>query len=383
MSKKDFYELLEVPRDADDKALKAAYRKKAMKYHPDRNPGDDAAEGKFKEVNEAYDVLKDADKRAAYDQYGHAAFEGGGGGGRGGFSGGEGFDFGDIFEEFFGGGGGGGGRRRRGPGGQSSQRGSDLRYNMDISLEESYTGKSAKITIPTSEGCGTCGGTGAEAGSQPEVCNTCGGHGKVRASQGFFMVERTCHTCGGQGMTIKNPCRPCSGTGRVSKDKTLEVTIPKGVEDGTRLRIGGSGEAGLRGGHPGDLYIFLTVKTHPIFKRDAEMLFCEVPIPMTTAVLGGKIEVPTIGGGRVSVKIPEGTQSGRQFRLRGKGMPALNSGGYVGDMILEAAVETPTNLSKKQKQLLKEFADECGENTSPNTKGFFDKVKNIFGDLAD
>ncbi|WND03654.1 molecular chaperone DnaJ [Temperatibacter marinus] len=380
MSKKDFYELLEVDRSADDKTLKSAYRKKAMKYHPDRNPGDEEAEAKFKEINEAYDVLKDAEKRAAYDQYGHAAFEGGMGGGRGGFGGQEGFDFGDIFEEFFGGGMGGGGRRRRGPGGQSATRGSDLRYNMEISLEDAFSGKQEQITVPTSESCGECSGSGAEKGSQPEVCGTCGGHGKVRASQGFFMVERTCHSCGGQGMIIKNPCRPCSGAGRISKEKTLEVNIPKGVEDGTRLRIGGSGEAGLRGGPTGDLYIFLSVQPHQIFKRDAEMLFCEVPIPMTTAALGGKIEVPTIGGGRVSVKVPEGTQSGRQFRLRGKGMPALNSGGFVGDMILEAAVETPTNLSSAQREILEEFAREGGDEVSPQTKGFFDKVKDLFVD---
>lgn len=383
MSKKDFYELLGVDKNADDKALKSAYRKKAMKYHPDRNPDDAEAEAKFKEVNEAYDVLKDADKRAAYDQYGHAAFEGGmGGQGGPGGMGGAGFDFGDIFEEFFGGGGGmgGGGRRRRGPGGQSAQRGADLRYDMEITLEEAFTGKSEQITVPTSESCGDCNGSGAEKGSAPEVCGTCGGHGKVRASQGFFMVERTCHTCGGQGMTIKNPCRTCSGAGRVQKEKTLEVSVPKGVEDGTRLRIGGSGEAGVRGGPPGDLYIFLSVKSHPIFKRDGEMLYCQVPLPMTTAALGGKIEVPTIGGGRVSVKVPAGTQSGRQFRLRGKGMPALNSGGYVGDMILEAAVETPTNLSKKQRELLEEFAAEGGDSVSPQTKGFFDKVKDIFAD---
>lgn len=386
MSKKDFYELLEVDRGADDKALKSAYRKKAMKYHPDRNPGDATAEARFKEINEAYDILKDPDKRAAYDQYGHAAFEGGAGGqgGFGGRGGPEGFDFGDIFEEFFGGagaqGGFGGGRRRRGPGGQSATRGADLRYNMEITLEEAFTGKSEQVTIPTSESCGDCGGSGAEKGSQPEVCGTCGGHGKVRASQGFFMVERTCPTCGGQGTIIKNPCRSCSGTGRVTKDKTLEVTIPKGVEDGTRLRISGAGEAGLRGGPSGDLYIFLTIKSHPIFKRDSEMLFCEVPIPMTKAALGGKIEVPTIGGGRVSVKIPEGTQSGRQFRLRGKGMPALNSGGYVGDMILEAHVETPSNLTARQRELLEEFAAECGDDVSPESKGFFDKVKDIFAD---
>ena len=380
MSKKDYYEQLGVDNGVDAKALKSAYRKLAMKYHPDKNQGDDTAEAKFKEISEAYEVLKDDDKRAAYDRYGHAAFENGG---QGGGQQGGGFDFGDIFEDFFGDAAGGGrGRSRRGPGGQSATRGADLRYNMEISLDDAYTGKLEKITVPTSEACGDCTGTGAAKGSKPTVCGGCGGAGKVRANQGFFMVERTCPTCKGQGHIISNPCKPCHGQGRVQKDKSLEVNIPKGVEDGTRLRITGGGEAGLRGGPSGDLYIFLSMKAHSIFKRDADMLYCQVPIPMTTAVLGGQIEVPTIGGGRARIKIPAGTQGGRQFRLRGKGMPELN-GGYTGDMIIEAAVETPVNLTSHQKELLEEFVAEGGDSISPRSEGFFSKVKDLWEDLTE
>jgi len=379
MSKQDYYELLGVKKGADENTLKKAFRKAAMQYHPDRNPGDAEAEKKFKEMGEAYDVLKDPQKRAAYDQYGHAAFENGMGGGGG--RGGGGFDFSDVFEEFFGDFMGGGGRRRGG-GGQQAGRGNDLRFNMEITLEDAYNGKSDKITVPTSVSCEPCSGSGAAPGSKPEVCDTCGGHGKVRANQGFFMVERTCPKCQGAGHVITNPCKSCHGAGRVNKKKTLQVKIPKGVEEGTRIRLASEGEAGARGGPAGDLYIFLTIKPHGLFKRDGDMLYCQVPIPMATATLGGQIEVPTIEGKRARIKIPEGTQSGRQFRLRGKGMPELN-GGFIGDMIIETVVETPVNLTKKQRDLLEEFAAEGGDNISPRSEGFFSKVKDIWEDLTD
>ncbi|WP_262692416.1 molecular chaperone DnaJ [Kordiimonas aestuarii] len=382
MSKQDYYELLGVAKDADAATLKKAFRKQAMQYHPDKNPGDAAAEQKFKDIGEAYDVLKDPEKRAAYDRYGHAAFEHGmGGGGRGGH-GGAGFDFSDVFEEFFGDFmGGGGGRRRRG-GAQGGGRGNDLRFNMEISLEDAYRGKEDKIRVPTSVGCDPCGGSGAEPGSQPEVCSTCGGAGKVRASQGFFMVERTCPTCHGNGSVITNPCKSCGGAGRVRKEKTLQVKIPQGVEEGTRIRLAGEGEAGTRGAPPGDLYIFLSIKPHPLFKRDGDMLYCQVPIPMATATLGGDIEVPTIEGKRARIKVPQGTQSGRQFRLRGKGMPELN-GGFTGDMIIETLVETPMNLTKRQRELMEEFAEESGDDVSPRSEGFFSKVKELWDDLTE
>lgn len=379
MSKRDYYETLGVDKGADEKALKSAFRKLAMQYHPDKNPGDEEAEQKFKEIGEAYEVLKDADKRAAYDRFGHAAFEGGmGGGGRGGQHAG-GFDFSDIFDEFFGDvmGGRRGGGGRRGPG-----RGSDLRFDLEISLEDAFAGKETTVKVPTSKSCEACDGTGAEPGSKPETCGTCHGHGKIRATQGFFTVERTCPTCGGEGMIIKNPCRVCSGAGRVHSEQMHKITIPAGVEDGTRLRLAGKGEAGMRGGPPGDLYIFMSIRPHELFKRDQEILFCQVPIPMTTAALGGTIEVPAIGGGRVRIKIPEGTQSGRQFRLKGKGMPVLN-GGYTGDMIVETQVEIPTGLSKKQRDLLEEFAEDAGDSVSPRSEGFFSRVKELWDDLTD
>ena len=380
MSKQDYYELLNVARDADAAALKKAFRKLAMQYHPDRNPGDEVAEKKFKEIGEAYEALKDPEKRAAYDRYGHAAFEGGMGG-AGGQGAGGGFDFSDVFDEFFGDFMGGGGRGRRGRA-NGAQRGNDIRYNMEISLEDAFAGKQDQINVQTTVPCEPCQGSGAEPGSSPETCDTCGGHGKVRAQQGFFMVERTCPKCQGQGRVILSPCKACSGAGRQRKEKKLSVKIPQGVDDGQRIRLTGEGEAGARGGPAGDLYIFLTVKPHAFFKRDAEMLYCQVPIPMTTAILGGQIEVPTIGGGRARIKIPAGTQSQRQFRLRGKGMPQLN-GGYTGDMIIETSVETPVNLTKRQKELIGEFAETGGENTSPRSEGFFSKVKDFWEDLTE
>jgi len=381
MSKRDYYDVLGVGKSADADELKKAYRKLAMKHHPDRNQDDKDAEQKFKELNEAYEVLKDEQKRAAYDRFGHAAFEGGGpGAGGGGFGGAGGFS--DIFEEMFGEFMG-GGRRGGGGGGRSSTRGADLRYNMEISLEDAFAGKRTTVHVPTSVSCDTCSGSGAKAGTQPKACTTCGGVGRVRAQQGFFTIERTCPACGGQGKVISDPCGDCGGAGRVRRDKTLEVTIPAGVEDGTRIRLAGEGEAGLRGGPPGDLYIFLSVAAHRLFHREGANIQCRVPIPMTTASLGGSIEVPSIDGGRAKVTIPAGTQTGNQFRLRGKGMSVLRSTAR-GDMFIQAVVETPVNLTKRQRELLEEFAKEAGDDsTSPESHGFFKKVKEFFEDLTE
>jgi molecular chaperone DnaJ len=373
MSKQDYYETLGVERSADPDALKKAYRKLAMQYHPDRNQGNDEAEHRFKEINEAYDILRDEQKRAAYDRYGHAAFENGNGGmGGGGFSEGS---FANIFDDLFGDFMGGG---QRGSG--RNTRGADLRYNMEITLEEAFAGKQANIQVTTSAQCEPCSGSGAAAGSKPELCKSCGGHGKIRSQQGFFMVERPCPTCHGNGQVLTNPCKSCGGQGRVQKEKNLAVKIPKGVEDGNRIRLSGEGEAGVRGGQPGDLYIFLSVTEHRLFQRDGSTIYCAVPIPMTTAALGGDIEVPTIGGGRARVSIKQGTQTGTQFRLRGKGMPVLNSA-QVGAMIIEASVETPVNLTKRQEELLREFVDGDSGKTSPNSEGFFSRVKEFFGDI--
>ena len=382
MAKQDFYETLGVARGADAYDLKKAYRKLAMKYHPDRNAGDAGAEQKFKEISEAYDVLKDDQKRAAYDQFGHAAFEGGGPGGAraGGFDFGSGFA--DIFDEMFGDFVGGGGRRQ-GRGGP--QRGGDLRYNMEISLDDAFKGRETRIKVPTSVRCETCTGSGAAPGSHPSTCSMCQGRGKVRSQQGFFTVERTCPTCNGLGQVIANPCRDCSGSGRSRKEKTLAVTIPQGVEDGTRIRLTGEGEAGMQGAPGGDLYIFVTVKPHRIFQRDGANIFCEVPLPMTTASLGGSVEVPTIEGKRAKVTIPAGTQHGHQFRLRGKGMTGLHGRGR-GDMYIEIQVETPVNLSTRQKELLDEFQSgggSGGKPTSPQSEGFFTRVKELWEDLTD
>jgi len=380
MSKRDFYEVLGVSRGASADELKKAYRKLAMQYHPDRNPDDETAAEKFREINEAYDVLKDDQKRSAYDRYGHAAFENNGGGGAGGFGfGGGAGGFSDLFEEMFGEFMGGGRR-----GGQSNARGADLRYNMDISLEEAFGGKSATITVPTSSQCEDCKGTGGKNGSQPTACGTCHGAGKVRMQQGFFTIERTCPSCQGMGKVIKDPCPKCGGSGRTRKEKTLSVNIPAGVEDGTRIRLNGEGEAGMRGAPPGDLYLFLSISPHRLFQRDGANIYCKVPIPMVTAALGGMIDVPTIEGTMTKVTIPPGTQTGNQFRLKGKGMSVLRSQAR-GDMFIQATVETPVNLTKRQQELLKEFA-EAGDSDSkhnPESHGFFAKVKDLWKDLTE
>jgi molecular chaperone DnaJ len=377
----DYYVLLGVGRDADDKALKAAFRKMAIQFHPDKNPGNPEAEAKFKQVNEAYSILSDVEKRAAYDRYGKAAFQGGNGGGAGfeGFGG----AFSDIFEDLFGDFmGGGGGRGRGGNARNRPARGSDLRYNLEVSLEEAYKGKTATINVPTTMSCEPCSGSGAEPGSKPQGCTTCNGAGKVRQAQGFFVVERTCPACGGTGQTISSPCKKCRGAGRVEKERTLQVNIPAGVDDGTRIRLSNEGEGGARGGPPGDLYIFIVLKPHGLFERENTSLFCSAPVPMTTAALGGEIEVPTLDGQRTSVKIPAGSQTGRQFRLRGKGMPALNGAGF-GDLIIQVNVEIPINLSRRQRELLEEFrTGQTGEN-APESAGFFSKIKDWFESAAE
>jgi molecular chaperone DnaJ len=376
MAKRDFYETLGVSRGASDAELKSAFRKAAMQCHPDRNPGDKASEIRFKEINEAYQTLSDAQKRAAYDRFGHAAFENGGGGG-GGFGMGEGFasSMADIFDDLFGDV---TGRRGRSSG---RERGSDLRYNMEISLEEAFSGKTASLKVPTSVTCEACSGSGAKPGSKPKTCATCGGHGRVRAQQGFFAIERTCPTCQGRGEMIDNPCSACNGAGRVSRERTLSVNIPAGVEDGTRIRLASEGEAGMRGGPPGDLYIFLAIKPHPFFQRDGADLYCRVPISMVQAALGGEIGVHTLDGGESKVKIPEGTQSGRQFKIRGKGMPVLRARDF-GDLYIQANVETPQNLTRRQRELLAEFDAESSTRTQPEASGFIARMKEFFENLG-
>jgi molecular chaperone DnaJ len=375
MAKRDFYEILGVPRTASAEELKKAYRSKAKELHPDRNSDNPQAEAQFKEVNEAYDTLKDADKKAAYDRFGHAAFEGGrgpggGGAGQGDFASAFSDVFEDLFGDFMGGRGGAGGGRSR------AQRGSDLRYNLRVSLEDAYGGIQKTINVPASVACEVCRGTGAEGGAEPVTCPTCSGMGKVRAQQGFFTVERTCPTCAGMGQIIKNPCRACGGAGRIEKERALSVNIPAGVETGTRIRLAGEGEAGLRGGPTGDLYIFIEVKDHPIFQRDGVHLFCRVPVSITAAALGGEVEVPTIDGGKSRVKVPAGSQTGKQMRLRAKGMPALRGGGS-GDMLIELAVETPVNLTGRQRELLREF-EKLSEDNNPEGSSFFSKVKTFW-----
>ena len=370
MSKRDYYDVLGVPKGSQADAIKKAYRTKAKELHPDRNSDNPNAESQFKEVNEAYEVLKDADKKAAYDRYGHAAFEGGGAQG---FGGGGDFSsaFSDVFDDLFGDfmGGGRGGRKQQ-------SRGSDLRYNLSISLEEAFAGLQKTINIPSAVTCGSCNGTGAAGGSSPTTCPTCSGLGKVRATQGFFTVERGCPTCSGVGQIIKNPCSSCGGQGTQKKDKALSVNVPPGVETGTRIRLAGEGETAPRGGVSGDLYIFIEVSKHKIFERDGLNLFCRVPVSMAKASLGGEVEVPTIDGGRSRVRIPAGSQSGRQMRLKGKGMPAIKTN-QKGDMFIEMAVETPVNLTAKQKELLQEF-EELSEDNNPETNSFFTSVKTFW-----
>ena len=377
MSKRDYYEVLDVARTADEGELKSAFRKLAMKYHPDRNPNDSEAEARFKELNEAYQTLSDSQKRAAYDRFGHAAFEQGGGGRTGGFSGDFASSMSDIFEDLFGDM---GGRRSRSNNGR--ERGSDLRYNLEITLEEAFNGKTAALTIPISISCEPCSGTGAKAGTKAKTCTTCGGHGRVRATQGFFAVERTCPHCQGRGEMIENPCPNCSGSGRTTRERTLSVNVPPGVDDGTRIRLAGEGEGGLRGGPPGDLYIFISLKAHSFFQRDGADLYCRVPISMVTAALGGEIRMPTLSGKEKIVTIPEGTQTGKQIRLRGQGMPVLQSRD-VGDLYLQTVVETPQKLNARQKELLREFDGQSSVDTQPESEGFFSRIKEFFSKPAE
>ncbi|KAB0286330.1 molecular chaperone DnaJ [Vibrio fortis] len=379
MSKRDFYEVLGVSRDASERDIKKAYKRLAMKFHPDRNQGDESAAEKFKEVKVAYEILTDSQKKAAYDQYGHAAFEQGGMGGGGGFGGGHG-DFGDIFGDVFGDIFGGG---RRG-GQQRAQRGSDLRYNMELTLEEAVRGVSKEIEVPTLVECDTCDGSGAKKGSSAQTCGTCHGHGQVQMRQGFFAVQQTCPTCNGKGKIIKDPCNSCHGQGRKQKTKTLNVKIPAGVDTGDRIRLSGEGEAGEQGAPAGDLYVQVHVKEHNIFERDGNNLYCEVPVSFSMAALGGEVEVPTLDG-RVNLKVPEETQTGRMFRMRGKGVKGVRGGG-VGDLIVKLVVETPVKLSSRQKELLREFEETCGGEAAskhkPKSEGFFSGVKNFFDDLT-
>ncbi|WP_413285024.1 molecular chaperone DnaJ [Vibrio sp. MA40-2] len=379
MSKRDFYEVLGVSRDASERDIKKAYKRLAMKFHPDRNQDDSQAGEKFKEVKEAYEVLTDSQKKAAYDQYGHAAFEQGGMGG--GFGGGQGADFGDIFGDVFGDIFGGG---RRGGGQSRAQRGADLRYNMELSLEDAVRGCDKEIEIPTLVECEVCHGSGAKEGSSAQTCSTCHGHGQVQMRQGFFAVQQTCPTCNGKGQIIKDPCNSCHGQGRKQKTKTLNVKIPAGVDTGDRIRLSGEGEAGEHGAPAGDLYVQVHVREHNIFERDGNNLFCEVPVSFTQAALGGEVEVPTLDG-RVSLKVPEETQTDRLFRMRGKGVKGVRGGG-VGDLIVKLVVETPVKLSSRQKDLLREFEETCsgdaGNKHKPKSEGFFNGVKKFFDDLT-
>ncbi len=380
MSKQDLYETLGVAKNASADELKKSYRKLAMKYHPDRNKDDKDAEQKFKEISGAYDILKDEQKRAAYDRMGHAAFENGMGGGNagagGGFAGG---NFSDIFEEMFGDFMGGGSRTSQSMG---ARRGADLSHEISISLDDAFNGKDITIKAETWQSCDPCSGSGAKKGSKPIVCDGCGGVGRVRAQQGFFTVERTCPTCNGAGQTIKDPCASCHGNGRLRKEKTLEVNIPAGVESGTRMRLSSEGEAGVRGGPPGDLYVFISVRPHDFFKRDGANLYCRVPVSFNTVTLGGELEVPTIDGKRAKVTIPAGTQTGQQFRLKSKGMRILRSPSK-GDLYVEVAVETPIKLSKKQKKLMEDFGNSETAQNTPKSHSFFDKVKELWEDLKD
>ncbi len=381
MSEKDFYKVLGCEKTATDDELKKAYRKLAMQFHPDRNKDDPKAEEKFKEINEAYDTLKDPQKRAAYDRFGAAGMNGMGG--MGGMGGGAGFGsaFSDIFEDMFGEMmGGGGGRRSNGP-----MRGSDMQFSLDITLEDAFKGKDAKLKIPTVETCSDCKGTGSADGGKPEKCSDCGGAGRVRAQQGFFTIERTCPTCNGNGSVIKSPCKKCGGGGRVRGEKTVQISIPAGIAEGQRIRLGGEGEAGVRGGSSGDLFVLINVKPHKFFKREGANLHCRVPVPMTTAALGGNLDVPTIEGQKASIKIPSGTQTGQQLRLKSKGMNIMRSD-TRGDMFVEIFVETPVNLDKKQIDIMKQLDDsleKAGRKNTPQSEGFFTKVKDLWSDLKE
>lgn len=382
---KDFYSTLGVKKDASADEIKKAYRKLAMQYHPDQNKGNAQAEAKFKEISEAYDILKDEQKRAAYDRFGSAAFDGSmnggfGGGARGGFNPQD-FAgaFGDIFEDMF--------SNMGGRGRGQQDRGQDMQYTLEISLEEAFKGKESLIKVPLNETCDACNGSGSESGSGVENCTTCDGHGRIRQQQGFFTIERTCPTCGGQGKIIKSPCKKCGGQGRVRKEKQLKVKIPPGVDHGRRIRLSGEGEAGVRGGARGDLYVLLVMKPHKFFRRDGANLFCRVPITIPRATLGGEIEVPVIEGTRTKVKIPSGTQTGQQFRLKGKGMTVLGSDAR-GDMFIEFFVETPVNLDKKQQEIMRQLEKSMGDDksarkNSPESSGFFSKMKDIWTDLKD
>ena len=375
MSKQDFYDVLGVSKEVDSNSLKSAYRRLAMKYHPDRNPGDSEAEKKFKEISEAYEVLSNPEKKAAYDQYGHDAFTGPGGG-QGGFSEGFGSGFGsfsDIFEDFFGDA---TGQRNN----ERLKRGEDLKYEMSITLRDAYLGVKKEISYDTLVSCTSCSGTSSENKDGIGSCGSCRGSGRIRASQGFFTVERTCPACGGSGQVITDPCRECNGEGRQRKNKNIEVSIPAGVEEGSRIRLAGEGTAGQNGAEDGDLYIFISIVSHELFDRDGTNIFCNVPISIYEASLGGSVEVPTVSGGRAKVKIPAGTQSGDQLRLSGKGMPALRSVSF-GDMIITLNVEIPKNLSQKQKELLKEFDQQSNRDNIPESTGFFDKVKDFWDEL--
>ena len=366
--KRCYYETLGCTKAASIGEIKTAYRKLAMELHPDRNPNDNGAEVRFKEVNEAYDVLKDNQKRAAYDRFGHAAFENG--------RGASGFDFAssftdvfdDLFGEFM------GGRRAR-----RQNRGADLRYNLTITLEEAFAGRSAQIKVPSAVACEGCAGSGAAPGTKVEQCPSCSGMGKVRAQQGFFTIERTCPNCRGSGRIVRHPCKSCSGSGQVQKERTLQVDVPAGVEEGTRIRLSGEGQGGFNGGPPGDLYIFVSIAPHALFQRDGHDLYCRCPVPFITAALGGTIEVPTLDGGRTRINVPDGTQSGRQFRVRAKGMPVMRGGGMKGDLYIELAVETPVKLNKKQKDLLREFERASEDGTHPESEGFLSKLKEFWG----
>ena len=375
MSKQDFYDVLGVSKEVDSNSLKSAYRRLAMKYHPDKNPDDSEAEKKFKEISEAYEVLSNPEKKAAYDQYGHDAFTGPGGG-QGGFSEGFGSGFGsfsDIFEDFFGDA---TGQRNN----ERLKRGEDLKYEMSITLRDAYLGVKKEISYDTLVSCTSCSGTGSENKDGIGSCGSCRGSGRIRASQGFFTVERTCPACGGSGQVITDPCRECNGEGRQRKNKNIEVSIPAGVEEGSRIRLAGEGTAGQNGAEDGDLYIFISIVSHELFDRDGTNIFCNVPISIYEASLGGSVEVPTVSGGRAKVKIPAGTQSGDQLRLLGKGMPALRSVSF-GDMIITLNVEIPKNLSQKQKELLKEFDQQSNKENIPESTGFFDKVKDFWDEL--